>query len=161
MVHNAMFSSATPEWETPAWLFNSLDAEFSFTLDPCSTDENAKCDLHFTKSDDGLCKDWGDHNVFMNPPYGRVIGDWMKKAYESSRHGATVVCLVPARTDTKWWHQYAMKGEIRLLRGRVRFVGGEHSAPFPSAIIIFRPLGHRITSVEEKPSTGKQESQQR
>ena len=71
MVHKSMFSSATPEWETPAWLFDALDAEFSFTLDPCSTDENAKCKLHYTKVDDGIRKDWGDHNVFMNPPYGR------------------------------------------------------------------------------------------
>ena len=145
MVHESLFSSATPEWETPEWLFDALDAEFSFSLDPCCTDENAKCNTHFTKSDDGLSQDWGDHNVFMNPPYGRVIGDWMQKAYESSRGGATVVCLVPARTDTRWWHRFAMKGEIRLLRGRVRFVGGEHSAPFPSAIVVFRPLNFRMT----------------
>ena len=135
------FSSATDEWPTPSWLFNALQAEFGFTLDPCATPQNAKCKPYFTKAGDGLAQDWGDHTVFMNPPYGRAIGPWMKKGYEASRKGATVVCLVPARTDTAWWHRYAMKGEIRLLRGRLRFEGGKHSAPFPSAIVVFRPSG--------------------
>lgn len=77
----------------------------------------------------------------MNPPYGREIGDWMRKAYQScNQNGALVVCLVPARTDTAWWHDYAMKGEIRFLRGRLKFGGAETNAPFPSALVIFRPI---------------------
>lgn len=134
------FSSATDEWPTPRWLFESLHQEFGFTLDPCATNENAKCPLYFTKTEDGLSQSWDHHTVFMNPPYGRTIGAWMSKAYESSLRGALVVCLVPARTDTAWWHRCAMRGEIRLLRGRLRFEGGLHSAPFPSAIVIFRPI---------------------
>ncbi|MCP4191770.1 MAG: adenine methyltransferase [Planctomycetaceae bacterium] len=148
MVHKSLFSSESPEWETPQWLFDSLNAEFGFTLDPCSTDQNAKCPKHFTKSENGLEQDWQDHVVFMNPPYGREIAAWMEKAYTSSRMGATVVCLVPARTDTKWWHGFAMKGEIRLLRGRIQFVGGNHSAPFPSAIVVLRPPSFRISSLK-------------
>jgi phage N-6-adenine-methyltransferase len=136
------FSSTTDEWPTPQWLFDALNAEFEFTLDPCATPRNAKCTTYFTRAEDGIAQDWGDNTVFMNPPYGRAIGLWMKKAYHASRIGATVVCLVPARTDTAWWHAYAMKGEIRLLRGRLRFEGGKYSAPFPSAIIVFRPSGH-------------------
>ena len=147
MVNKSLFSSDSPEWETPRWLFESLHAEFAFSLDPCSTDDNAKCSYHFTKIDNGLKQDWEDHVVFMNPPYGREISFWMENAYESSRQGATVVCLVPDRTDTKWWHGFAMKGEIRLLRGRIQFVGGEHSAPFPSAVIVFRPPSFQITSL--------------
>jgi len=133
------FSSATVEWPTPQGVFNELNAEFGFTLDPCATHENAKCEKYFTMADDGLKQDWGKETVFMNPPYGRTIKNWMKKAYESSLGGATVVCLPPARTDTKWWHDYAMKGEIRLIKGRLKFGDSKSSAPFPSAIVIFRP----------------------
>lgn len=146
MVARVHFSSATDEWPTPQALFDALNAEFGFTLDPCATAENAKCRCFFTKAADGLSQDWGDEIVFMNPPYGRSIGKWMKKAYEAARRGATVVCLVPARTDTTWWHRYAMKGQVRLLKGRIRFVGGRHSAPFPSAVVVFRPSGHALIS---------------
>ncbi len=148
MVHKSLFSSQTVEWPTPDWLFQALNAEFAFTLDPCCTHENTKCPNHFTIEDDGLAQDWGDHSVFMNPPYGRVIGSWMKKAYESSLKGATVVCLIPARTDTRYWHRYAMKGEIRLLKGRIKFVGGKHSAPFPSAIVVFRSPNYKLQCFE-------------
>jgi phage N-6-adenine-methyltransferase len=133
------FSSATPEWYTPQATFDALNAEFGFTLDPCCTHENAKCDRHFTQADNGLAQDWGSEVTFMNPPYGREIKDWMRKAYESSLNGATVVCLVPARTDTAWWHDYSIKGEIRFLRVRLKFGGAETNAPFPSAVVIFRP----------------------
>jgi phage N-6-adenine-methyltransferase len=133
------FLSQTDEWPTPQWLFNSLNAEFGFTLDPCATPANAKGRKFFAKAEDGLSRDWSHDVVFMNPPYGRVIGRWMRKAYESSRTGATVVCLLPARTDTDWWHRYVMKGEIRLLKGRIKFEGAQHAAPFPSAIVVFRP----------------------
>jgi len=135
------FSSATCEWSTPQWLFDALAREFAFTLDPCATRENAKCPRFFTREADGLAQDWGDEVVFMNPPYGKVIGSWIRKAYESAQCGATVVCLVPARTDTEWWHEFAMRGEVRLLKGRLKFGGSKNSAPFPSAIVVFRPAG--------------------
>lgn len=130
------FSSKTPEWSTPHELFQALDNEFHFTLDPCSTHDNAKCPNHFTVMQNGLIQEWSG-SVFMNPPYGRLIGQWMKKAFESSLSGCTVVCLVPARTDTAWWHNYAMKGTVRFIRGRIKFGGCKNSAPFPSAIVIF------------------------
>ena len=132
------FLSLTNEWATPNEVYLALHREFNFTLDPCSTHENAKCAQHFTINEDGLSRTWGSHTVFMNPPYGREIYLWMKKAHESSLNGATVVCLVPARTDTKWWHEFAMKGEIRFLKGRLKFVGGKTNAPFPSAVVVFR-----------------------
>ena len=158
MVQKSLFSSATSEWETPQWLFDALAAEFDFTLDPCATHESAKCAKHFTREEDGLSRNWQDHTVFMNPPYGREIARWMRKAYESSRSGATVVCLVPARTDTAWWHRWAMKGEIRLLRGRIRFVGGRHSAPFPSAVVVFRPPAFGIVGSLLVPQSSKNSS---
>ena len=125
-------------------MFDELDKEFDFTLDPCATDENAKCNRYFTKEEDGLKQDWGQERVFMNPPYGRTITRWMEKAYEASLMGATVVCLPPARTDTKWWHEYAMKGEIHLIKGRLKFGGAKNSAPFPSAVVVFRPPNQGI-----------------
>lgn len=122
-------------------LFDDLDREFGFTLDPCSTHENAKCARHFTLAEDGLSRDWSRDIVFMNPPYGRKIGLWMEKAFRSASAGATVVCLVPSRTDTAWWHTFAIYGEIRFLKGRLKFGDATSSAPFPSAIIVFRPPG--------------------
>src|SRR5437867_1223959 len=133
------FSAATCEWSTPQWLFDALDREFGFALDPCATAENAKCSKYFTTADDGLKQSWDYQVVFMNPPYGRVIGAWMRKAWESSLRGATVVCLVSARTDTEWWHSFAMRAEVRLLRGRLKFGESKSCAPFPSAIVVFRP----------------------
>lgn len=129
------------EWETPQQIFDKLNQEFGFQVDVCATHENAKCKDYFTEEENGLVQQWtGFAKVFwMNPPYGRAIMDWMRKAYEESRKGGVVVCLVPARTDTAWWHDYAMKGEIRFLRGRIKFSGHKHNAPFPSAIVIFRP----------------------
>ena len=141
------FSSKTDDWPTPQWLFDALHAEFGFTLDPCSSHENAKCAKHFTPSENGLAQSWDGETVFMNPPYGRVIGDWMAKAYQESQRGNTVVCLVPARTDTEWWHRYAMKGEIRLMKGRLKFGNHENKAPFPSAIIVFRPPQFKLFGV--------------
>jgi phage N-6-adenine-methyltransferase len=131
------FSSATDVWSTPPELFAALDAIFHFTLDVCATPDNAKCPRYFTAADDGLAQDWLGV-CWMNPPYGRTIGKWMHKALvESSKHRATVVCLVPARTDTKWWHDYAARGEILFLRGRLKFGDAESSAPFPSALVTF------------------------
>lgn len=136
----AMFSSATDNWETPQQFFQELNQEFHFTLDVCADSENAKCPAYYDKFTDGLTKSWAwAKTCYMNPPYGRTIGQWMKKAYESSLEGATVVCLVPACTDTKWWHDYAIKGEVRFIKGRLKFGGHKNSAPFPSAVVIFRP----------------------
>ena len=131
------FSSASADWPTPQDFFDKLHAEFDFTLDPCSDEKNRKCEKFFTAADDGLAQAW-DGRVFMNPPYGRTIGKWMRKAYESAQEDAEiVVCLVPARTDTAWWHDYAMKGEIRFIRGRLKFGGHSNSAPFPNAVVVF------------------------
>lgn len=133
-----MFSSATDMWETPQAFFDRLDAEFGFETDVRALPQNAKCAHFFTPAMDGLRQQWSGI-CWMNPPYGRQIGAWVKRAYEASRQGATVVCLLPARTDTKWWHEYCMRGEIRLVRGRLRFGTARTSAPFPSAVVIFRP----------------------
>lgn len=131
--------AARTDWATPWWLFNRYHEEFRFTLDVCATMENAKVNRYFTPQTNGLGKDWGTSVCWMNPPFGREIGAWMKKAYESSLLGATVVCLVPARTCTAWWHDYAERGERRFIRGRIKFEGAEHNAPFPCAIVVFRP----------------------
>lgn len=137
-MNNALFASKTCEWETPQDLFDKLNAKYQFELDVCATPENAKCPKYYTKEQDGLSQEWRGV-CWMNPPYGREIGKWMGKAYESSCSGATVVCLVPARTDTAWWHEYAMKGEISFMRGRLKFGRAKNSAPFPSAIVVFTP----------------------
>lgn len=134
------FSSKTDRWSTPQDFFDKLDAKFNFTLDPCCLKESAKCPKYYTEEDDGLSKDWSEDVVFMNPPYGREISKWMEKAYNEASKGATVVCLVPARTDTKWWHDYAMKGEIEFIKGRLKFGAAKNSAPFPSAIVYFSPF---------------------
>lgn len=138
-MNSGLLSSKSNEWSTPKAVFDALDREFGFTLDPCSTPENAKCSKFYTQIENGLEQDWTNERVFMNPPYGREIGRWMKKAWDSSRGGALVVCLVPSRTDTKWWHDFATRGEIRFLKGRLKFGDGLCNAPFPSAIIVFRP----------------------
>lgn len=135
------FSSKTTEWETPRDFFNEICADFKivFDVDVCATKENTKADMYWTKEDDGLSQDWSDLKCWMNPPYGREIGKWVKKAYESAQGGALVVCLLPARTDTKWWHEYCMKGEVLFIRGRLKFGESKNSVPFPSAVVIFRP----------------------
>lgn len=133
---NVHFSSNSNEWETPTEFFDELNAIFHFDLDVCASAENAKCQHYFTREEDALQQEWFG-NVWMNPPYGREIGEFMKKAYEQSVKGVTVVCLVPCRTDTKWWHCYAKRGQIIFLKGRLKFGDAQHSAPFPSAIIIF------------------------
>ncbi len=135
---NVHFSSATDLWATPQEFFDRLNAVHGFTLDACANPDNAKCDRYFTKEQDGLTQSW-DGVVWMNPPYGREIGHWMRKAYEASQQGATVVYLVPARTDTRWWHDYAIKGSIEFIRGRLKFGGHKTNAPFPSAVVVFRP----------------------
>lgn len=138
-VKDTLFSSATDEWATPQELFDPLDAEFHFTLDPCSTDQNAKCAKHYTKVQDGLAQDWTGETVWCNPPYGRDVGKWIRKCYEHFMGGGTAVLLLPARTDTKVFHEYIYgKAEIRFIRGRVRFGNSKYNAPFPSMIVIYR-----------------------
>ncbi len=132
-------SSKSNHWSTPRDLFYQLDSEFNFTLDPCASEINFKCKKYFTEKDDGLIQDWSDDRVFMNPPYGRQIGNWVRKAYKESLRGALVVCLIPSRTDTSYWHDYIeKKAEVRFIRGRLKFGGGKGTAPFASAIVIFK-----------------------
>ena len=134
-----MFSSKSNEWETPQAVFDMLNDEFHFTLDPCATHLNAKCEKHFTIAEDGLKQDWRGETVFCNPPYGRELPLWIKKAAKSAGGGTTVVMLIPARTDTRAFHDYIYnKAEIRFIRGRLKFGGSKNSAPFPSMIVIFR-----------------------
>lgn len=134
-----LFKSSTGEWETPQAFFDELDREFHFTLDPCATPENAKCETYFTKEVDGLAQCWSRYRVYMNPPYGRKIGDWVKYAREEAVACAElVVCLLPARTDTRWFHDYIYgRAEIRFIKGRLKFVGAVNSAPFPSMLAIY------------------------
>ena len=134
------FSSKTDLWSTPQAFFDKYDDIYGFTLDVCATKENAKCSSYFIKEQDGLNQKWFGV-CWMNPPYGRGIKDWVKKAYESSLNGVTVVCLLPSRTDTSWWHDYCMKGTIEFIRGRLKFGDSKNPAPFPSAIVIFNEKG--------------------
>lgn len=135
-INQGLFTSNTDLWATPQSFFNKMASEFDFQTDVCANEENAKCENYYTEEMDGLAQEWNGV-CWMNPPYGRAIGAWVQKAYESSLNGATVVCLLPARTDTKWWHDYCMKGEIRLIKGRLKFGDSKNSAPFPSAVVIF------------------------
>ena len=134
------FSSKSDEWATPQDFFDKLNDEFHFNLDPCADENNHKCDLFYTKEQDGLSKNWGGHTVFCNPPYGKAISDWVKYSYEQSQQpDTTVVMLIPSRTDTRYFHDYIYgKAEIRFIRGRLKFGDGKGSAPFPSMVVIFR-----------------------
>ena len=131
-------SSATDEWETPQELFDVLHGEFNLTLDVCADFLNKKCLTYIDQDQDGLQQDRLGDNCWMNPPYGREIGKWMQKAHQTGEDGGLVVCLVPARTDTQWWWNHVIYAEIRFLKGRLKFGGHSNSAPFPSAIVIFR-----------------------
>ena len=124
MNKEVMFSSKTDLWETPQDLFDKLDREFHFDLDVCALPENAKCERYYTPEQDGLPQPWNGV-CWCNPPYGRQIGKWVRKALFSSFAGATVVMLLPARTDTKWFHDYILhRSEVRFLPGRIRFYAG-------------------------------------
>jgi phage N-6-adenine-methyltransferase len=136
----ALFGSGKTDWATPLDLFRVINRAFSFTLDVCATRANRTCAAYFSPEDDALRQRWTG-TCWMNPPYGSTIGRWLRKAREESEAGATVVALVPARTDTAWWHDEAMQAhEIRLLRGRLTFGGATAPAPFPSALLVFRPF---------------------
>lgn len=137
---NLMFSSNSDMWSTPQEFFNKLNEEFNFTLDPCATQFNAKCTLFFTEEDNGLSKNWQGHTVFCNPPYGRKIKDWVKKcSEEAQKTDTTVVMLIPARTDTLYFHNYIYNKarEIRFIKGRLKFGDSENPAPFPSMVVVF------------------------
>ena len=135
-----MFSSETNEWATPTDFYDKLNRLYGpYDLDPCCNKINAKCKYFFTEQDDGLNQDWCGYNVFMNPPYGREIGKWIEKAYKESRkQNTSVTCLIPSRTDTKYWHDYCMKADkIIFVKGRLKFGTATNVAPFPSAVIMF------------------------
>ena len=137
----AAMTSNREDWETPQSLFDALDAEHHFTLDPCSTHENAKCEKHYTKEDDGLSKSWGGEVVFCNPPYGKEIGDWCAKCALEAIHGTEIVLLIPSRTDTRYFHDYLYRNplaRLEFIKGRLKFEqGGESlaSAPFRSLLV--------------------------
>ena len=137
MLTSGLTSSNTDEWATPQDLFDTLNATFHFTLDPCATPENAKCAKFYTKVQDGLKQDWGGEVIWCNPPYGREIGKWIQKCAE---HRGVAVMLIPARTDTRWWHSYIDKNpdaHVYFIKGRLKFGDGKNPAPFPSAIVVY------------------------
>jgi phage N-6-adenine-methyltransferase len=137
------FHSAKQDWETPEDLFRIIDSEFHFTLDAAASLENTKVPTnYFTETDDGLAQDWGNETVWINPPYGvgkKPISAWVKKAYGASCKGATAVLLIPARTNTNWFHELCLAhGEVRFVKGRPKFGGAPHGLPQPLCIVIFR-----------------------
>ncbi len=145
---DVMFSSKTDLWETPQDFFDDLDLEFHFDLDVCALPKNAKCGRYYTPEEDGLAQPW-EGTCWLNPPYGREIGRWVKKAADSATGGATVVMLLPARTDTRWFHDYIYgKAEIRFVKGRLKFGGAKNSAPFPSMVVVFRPKMEMLEGME-------------
>jgi phage N-6-adenine-methyltransferase len=141
------FQSGNKEWETPAVVFNPLQKEFNIKFDVCATAENTKCKAYFDKKTNSLAQDWSKTvgvlkgTAWMNPPYGRGIEKWVRKAHEESLKGVTTIGLLPARTDTHWFQTYIHeKHEVRFLKGRIKFVDAQSSAPFPSMIVIFKPI---------------------
>lgn len=145
MNKDLMFSSETDDWATPTDFFEAVNRIFGFTLDVCASESNRKCDKYFDAQADGLAQQW-EGICWMNPPYGRTISKWVEKAYQTGKEGSTVVCLLPARTDTRWWHDYCTKGEILFLKGRLKFGSAKSAAPFPSALVVFRPKLEDLTS---------------
>lgn len=141
-MNGALFTSNAEEWETPQSFFAALDAEFHFTLDACAAEKNKKCSKFYTRETDGLSQNWTGETVFCNPPYGRKIHQWIRKCAEEGASGeTTVVALLPARTDTAAFHDYIYgKAEIRFVRGRLKFGGATNNAPFPSMVVIWRPV---------------------
>lgn len=141
-----LLSSKKMDWCTPQGFFDRLNEEFRFVLDAAATERSAKCPLYYTPETDGLAQSWDRGGaVFCNPPYGREVGKWVRKAYEEAQGGTTVVLLIPARTDTNYFHDYILgHAEIRFVRGRLYFTGedGEAvgSAPFPSMVVIYRGM---------------------
>jgi len=143
MFNTGLFLSQSIEWATPQGVFDELNGEFGFTVDVCASPMNAKCQHYYSQSNLTLMLPW-EGIVFMNPPYGSVIGKWIQKAYNETLRGTTTVCLLPSRTDTFWFHEYCMKGEIRFIKGRLKFNNSRSSAPFPSMVVIFRPSQEEV-----------------
>jgi site-specific DNA-methyltransferase (adenine-specific) len=145
-MNEALFSSKTDQWATPQSFFDELNKEFHFNLDPCADEYNHKCEKYFDKEKNGLQQDWGGHKVFCNPPYGREIGAWVKKSFEEAKKDNTlVVMLIPARTDTKWFHDYIYEKdgvEHRFIKGRLKFGDSKNSAPFPSMVVVFKGVNN-------------------
>jgi phage N-6-adenine-methyltransferase len=139
--HATLMSKASDEWSTPQDFFDVVNAELGpFTLDAAATYENTKAAAYFDYSMDALRHPWGGRTVWLNPPYSRVGAFMAKAAHESINSGSLVVCLVPARTDTRWWHRACVQAdEVRLLKGRLKFGDSNASAPFPSALFVYRP----------------------
>ena len=139
-----MFSSKEEKWATPQSFFDALNEEFHFTLDPAASDDNAKCEKYYTKEQNGLAQSWQGETVFCNPPYGRNVGEWVKRARDEYLLGAcTVVMLLPSRTDTKWFHDYILgTAEVRFVKGRLKFGDSKDAAPFPSIVVIYRGNNH-------------------
>lgn len=138
-MNKALFKSDREDWETPKHLFDSLNREFGFTLDPCATNETALCAKYYTPSENGLTRDWTGEVVFCNPPYGRTQNAWVRKCSEHGAKGGVAVMLLPARTDTARFHDFILgKAEIRFLRGRLKFGKAAYPAPFPSMVVVFR-----------------------
>lgn len=165
---NIHTSCKSSEWETPHDLFEAYNTRFHFNVDVAATHDNALLEKYWTIQDDALSKDWAPMVCWMNPPYGREIAKFMSKAWHESQRGATVVCLVPSRTDTAWWHEYAMKGEVEFIRGRLRFVnrtfpswrsdGNFKISPacFPSAVVIFKSNAGHEARQQQKQEGGPQ-----
>lgn len=145
-MNGILFSHKSDEYATPQSLFDELNAEFSFNLDPCATKENHKCEDFYTIEQDGLSHDWEGRCVFCNPPYSR-IAQWVRKCYEEAKKpNTTVVMLIPARTDTRYFHDYIYHhAEIRFIKGRLRFNDEKKGAPFPSMVVIYK---HGLTRVQ-------------
>jgi site-specific DNA-methyltransferase (adenine-specific) len=139
-MNSALFTSKSDEWSTPQDFYDRLNIQFGFTLDPCATKDNHKCDKYFTIEDDGLKQSWEGGTVFVNPPYSNIAA-WLEKAWKETRNSkkqTCVVCLIPSRTDTKYWHQYVMESDIiYFVKGRLKFGGCKNSAPFPSSVVVF------------------------
>lgn len=143
-MNRALLSSKSKEWCTPQDFFDKLDNEFHFTLDAAATDKTAKCSIYFTPKNDGLKNPWDltKGAVFCNPPYGREISKWVEKAYTEALKGIQIVLLIPARTDTTYFHDFINgKAEIRFIKGRLKFLDENgnifNSAPFPSMVVIY------------------------
>lgn len=139
MKTRTLFKSQTCRWSTPQWLFDELNKEFGFQIDVCADADNTKCEKFYTAEDDGLLMPWGKVN-WCNPPYGNRIKDWLQKAVREQANGNTTVVLIPSRTDTRWFHEFALGRdcEIRFIKGRLRFGGSTENAPFPSMLLIYR-----------------------
>lgn len=138
MINKGLFTSNSCEWETPQEVFDRLNRQYHFTLDPCATKENAKCEKYYTREQDGLKQDWAGETVFCNPPYGKEMPKWIEKCARHAEEGGVAVMLIPARTDTRAFHDYIYhRAEIQFLRGRLRYGNSKWNAPFPSMVVVF------------------------